>query len=132
MYLICDRRHGLITKKEMESYCNLQSAIDLRRYDLIIKGEMERYCNLNLAISKGYYSLKDSVNDDLETLFENIGLGREPNESIDTYFLPKLTEEELELVSESDSKYNNGRSYLTTFVIEKSSEKSLKNKCSLQ
>ena len=111
---------------------------------------MESYC-------KGEQDSKDSVNDDLESLFENIRLGKEPDEEVETYFLPKLTEEELELVerrdtsyldtfssgnpdvdetemmlSESDSKYVFGWSSRRTYVIENSSKKSLKNKCSLQ
>ena len=103
---------------------------------------MESYC-------KGEEDEKDSVNDDLESLFENIRLGKEPDEYVETYFLPKLTEEELELVerrdtsylqtfnrwkvdpdvnetemmlSESDSKYVLCWSWRKTFVIEKSSE----------
>ena len=80
-----------------------------------------------------------------------------PDEYVWTYFLPKLTEEELKLVerrdtsyletfglsnpdvdetemmlSESDSKYVHGDSYRKTFVIENSSNKPLKNKCTLQ
>ena len=109
---------------------------------------MESYC-------KGEEFEKDSVNDDLESLFENIRLGKEPDECVWTYFLPKLTEEELKLVerrdtsylqtflhslnadvnetemmlSESDSKYIYEFSYRRTFIIENSS---LKHKCSLQ
>ena len=88
---------------------------------------------------------KDSVNDDLESLFENIRLGKEQYEEVYTYFLPKLTEEELELVekrdtcyletfyenrfgnpdvdeteimrSESNSKYANGVSRRETFIL---------------
>ena len=126
------------------------TSIGSARFKLITKEEMESYC-------KGEKDEKDSVNDDLESLFENIRLGKEPNEWVYTYFLPKLTEEELELVerrdttylqtfqwsnpdvdetemmlSESDSKYVRGRSWRKTFVIENSSNKSLKNKCSLQ
>ena len=107
---------------------------------------MESYCK------REKYE-KDSVNDDLESLFENIRLGEEPDEKVLTYFLPKLTEEELELVerrdrsylqtffvgadgknpdvdetemmlSESDSKYVRGWSERKTFVIKNLSEKS--------
>ena len=106
---------------------------------------MESYC-------KGEKSQKDSVNDDLESFFENIRLGKEPDEKVETYFLPKLTEEELELVerrdksylqslwysdpdvdenkmllSESDSKYVKGLSLRKTFVIKNSSEYSCAN-----
>ena len=131
------------------------TSIYLNRYWLITKETMESYC-------KGEEFEKFSVNDDLESLFENIQLGKEPNENVVTYFLPKLTEEELELVerrdtsyfttfyfgsdhpyhantfriammySESDSKYVYGQCPRRTFVIKNSSKKSLKNKCSLQ
>ena len=125
----------------------------LYRWKLITKEEMESYC-------KGEDSeRKDSVNDDLESLFENIRLGKEPDEDVWTYFLPKLTEEELEsverrdtsylqtfywgndadvdetemMLSESDSKYVWGFSRRQTFVIENSSS-CLKNcsDCSVQ
>ena len=81
------------------------TSIDLERLELITKERMESYC-------KGETYLKDSVNDDLESLFENIGLGKKPNEEVKTYFLPKLTEEELELVERRDT------SYLQTFSWE--------------
>ena len=66
---------------------------------------MESYC-------KGEQDEKDSVNDDLESLFENIRLGKEPDELVGTYFLPKLTEKELELVERRDT------TYLQTFYLE--------------
>ena len=113
--------------------------IHLQRWKLITKEKMESYCN-------GEEYLKDSVNDDLESLFEIIQLGKEPNENVQTYCLPKLTEEELELVerrdtiyfqsfdyswnpdvdetemmlSESDSKYVYSSTVRETFVIENS------------
>ena len=59
---------------------------------------MESYC-------KGEEWMKDSVNDDLESLFAYIRLGKEPDEFVNTYFLPKLTEEELELIEEKDPSY---------------------------
>ena len=52
--------------------------ICLRRRSLITKEEMESFC-------KGEENLKDSVNDDLESLFENI-LGKEPDEWVTTFF----------------------------------------------
>ena len=67
-------RHGIITKEKMESYC------------------------------KGEEYEKDSVNDDLESLFENIRLGKDLDEEVQTYFLPKLTEEEIELVERRDTR----------------------------
>ena len=121
----------------MKKY-NLQkvmvSKINLRRYRLITKEKMKKIC-----IEKNQ-SEKLSVNDDLETLFENIQFGEEPDEKVHFYFLPKLTEDELQLVerkdenfmqtfnlfegalddmgaSESDSKYVYGFGYRETFTI---------------
>ena len=116
------------------------TCIYLDRNELITKEKMESFC-------KGEERLKDSVNDDLESLFENIRFGKEPDEDVGTYFLPKLTEKELELVerrdtsylqtflspnpdidetvmmlSDSDSKYLRGFSFRRTFVIKNSSE----------
>ena len=123
------------------------TTIYLFRLNLITKEKMEGYC-------KGEDWLKYSVNDDLESLFENIQLGKELDEKVYPYFLPMLTEEELELVekrdtsylqtffewviheenpdvnetemmlSESDSKYVQGLSRRKTFIIENLSEKS--------
>ena len=128
------------------------TSIYLRRLGLISKYEMESYC-------KGEDTLrKVSVNDDLESLFEKILLGKKLDEWVQTYFVPKLTEEELEFVDrrdtsylrtfesshpdlneigmpflkESDSKYVQGWSDRRTFVIKNSSKNSLKNNCSLQ
>ena len=72
---------------------------------------MESYC-------KGEKDVKDSVNDDLESLFENIRLGKEPNERVCTYFLPRLTEEELKLVKRGDRSYLGDRSYWDPDVDE--------------
>ena len=113
------------------------TSIYLRRWILITKEKAKSYC-------KGEKDEKDSVNDDLESLFEKIRLGKEPNEYVNTYFLPKLTEEELELIerrdtsyfhtftvswnpdvdkfemmlSESESKYVKGESRRRTFVLK--------------
>ena len=62
--------------------------IFMRRWELITTEKMESYC-------KGQEYEKDSVNDDLESLFENIRLGKEPDETVYTYFLPKLTKKEM-------------------------------------
>ena len=117
------------------------TSISLYRWNLITRENIESYC-------KGEGWEKDSVNDDLESLFENIKLRKVPNEEpVDTYFLPKLTEEELALVerrdknylqtfgasnpdvdetemmlSKSDSKYVEGFSRRRTFVIKNSSK----------
>ena len=126
--------------------------IYMSRRKLITKEEMEKY-------TKGEYDdRKDSVNYDLESFLEDLRLGKEPDEKVYTYFLPKLTEEEMELVeqkdtnyfqtffwswnpdvpeaemllSESDSKFVRGGGYRRTFKIENSSEEKIFNRCNLQ
>ena len=59
---------------------------------------MEKYCKAGKII-------KDSVNDDIDSFFEDLRLGKEPNENVHTYFLPKLTEAELKLVERKDTSY---------------------------
>ena len=120
------------------------TSIYIRRSKIITKEEMENlYTGYNL-----FEHATDSVNDDLESLFENLRLGKEPDDQwVYTYFLPKLTEEEMELVeqkdtnylqtfnvlnpdvpeaemlvSESDSKFLNGVGQRRTFTIENPSE----------
>ena len=91
----------------MKKY-NIQSVmvtiIYMPRWDLITNEEMENYCS-------GNEYLNDSVNDDLETFFEDLRLGKEPEKWAQTYFLPKLTEKELELIERKDP------SYMRTFKI---------------
>ena len=115
----------------------------MRRRALITKEKTENYC-------KGKDNRKISVNDDLESLFQDLRVGNEPYKYVFSYFLPKLTEKELELVeskdtsylenfylsfpdvektemrlSGSDSKYVEGFCDRKTFIIENSLEHSL-------
>ena len=112
------------------------------------KEAMEKFC-------KGKEHGKQFVNDGLESLFEDVRLGKEPDEVDRTYFSPKLSAKEIELVekedtsylqtlswppnpdvpkaemmfSESDSKYVDGWSYRRTFTIENSSSQSIFDCC---
>ena len=72
--------------------------IYMEKWNLITKERMEKYC-------KGDQERKKSVNDDLELFFEDLGLGKEADEEVLTYFLPKLTEETMELVERKDPNY---------------------------
>ena len=51
------------------------TSINLHKWRLITKERMENYCK-----GKEDEERKHSVNDDLESLFENIRLGKEPDE----------------------------------------------------
>ena len=122
------------------------TTIFMSRQDLITKEKMENYCK-----GADHFS-KLSVNDDHESLFEDIRLGKEPDNSILTYFLPKLTEEEVKLfaikdtsyletfslrnpgvseaerkLSESDSKFVRGWCWRKTFTIENLSSQNYSN-----
>ena len=143
-YYVNEDKLRSIILEEMKKYkikFVMVTSINLRRWELISKEVMESYC-------KGEKPQKDSVNDDLESLFGTIRLGEKLDEKVRSYFLPKLTEEELDLVerrdpsyfqtfqssemmlSETDSKYNlyvKGISRRKTFVIENSSENSYEN-----
>ena len=74
------------------------TSICMFRYNLITKETTEKYC-------KGEKDEKYSVNDDLESFFEDLRLGKELDEWVETYFLPKLTEEEMELVEQKETNY---------------------------
>ena len=71
----------------------------MKKEKLITKELMDSYC-------KGEQSpQKISVTDDLETLFEDLQLGKEPTYETMTYYLPKLTEDEMTLVETKDQNY---------------------------
>ena len=94
-----------LIRKEMKKYkikFLMVTIIAMERWKLITKEAMEKYCN-------GVVVVKDSVNDDLESFFEDLRLGTKPNEIVPTYYFPKLTTKEMELVDRQD------QSYLKTF-----------------
>ena len=113
------------------------SSLYMERLNLITNEKMMDYC-------MGKKNEKESVTDDLESFLEDIRLSKEPNDRVYTYFLPKLTKEELDLIerededfmrsfrytigadvdkadmkaSESDSKFVRGWGWRKTFIIE--------------
>ena len=70
----------------------------MSRNNLITNENMKSFC-------RGEKLRKQSVNDDLDSFFKKLQLGHEPNEDVRTYFLPKLTEKELELAEKKDFNY---------------------------
>ena len=70
----------------------------MNRNNLITQENMKSFC-------RGEKLRKQSVNDDLDAFFKKLQLGLESNEDVRTYFLPKLTEQELELTEKKDSSY---------------------------
>ena len=63
-------------------------------------GSNKKYTRRNRSTNE-----TESFNDDLDSLFQDIQFGKNPVENKFTYFLPKLTEEELELVERQDEKF---------------------------
>ena len=84
----------------------MMTSVDMWRQNMITKEKMEKTYQ-----GKEDTHRKKSVNDDLESFLEDLRCGKEPDETVSTYFLPKLTEEELELVERKD------RSFLRTFEL---------------
>ena len=74
------------------------TCITVERRKLITKERMEKYY-------KGKSYAQISINDDLETLFQDIQLGSKVDDLVFTYFLPKLTNKELRLVERKDSNH---------------------------
>ena len=82
----------------------------MMREKLITKQAMDRFC-------KGKEWPIESINDDLESLFEDIRLDKRLKTKSETYFLPRLTEDELDLVERRDFKYlNNFLNYMVDGV----------------
>ena len=52
------------------------TSIHMSRLDLATKEAMEKYC-------KGEEDMKDSVNDDLESFFDDLRLGKKPDEYVE-------------------------------------------------
>ena len=89
------------------------TSIRMVRKKLITKEKMLKYCTGNeYMYEKEYMFEKNSINDELESFFEDYRLGNTPRIRAYTYnyHLPKLTEEELILTERKD------RSYFETFI----------------
>ena len=94
---------SLLILREMMKYKIpkvMLTVIFLRRWDFIRKDEIKNYY-------KGKEKAKLSINDDLAKVFETIQLGKKPDYEVDTYFLPQLTEKEIDLVVRCDKNFIN-------------------------
>jgi len=88
--------------------CNIESAmvtkIVMYRQSIITKEAMEKYCKGEI-LDLIQMRQNDSVNDDLESFFEDLRLGKRPEELVGTYYLPKLTKKQMQLVESKDPSY---------------------------
>ena len=87
----------LMKKYQIESV--ILTIIYMEKEQLVTKETMESYY-------KGDHSPRNiSVNDDLERLFQDLQLGKEPSDDAIAYYLPKLTVDEMALVEKKDRTY---------------------------
>ena len=108
IHFICDGfidkgtiRHNILDGMKKYGITSVMvTTLIMMKWHLITKESMESYC-------KGKEDHKVSVNDDLESFFEDIRLNKEPEyqEPVVAYFLPMLTKRELKLVASKDSNY---------------------------
>ena len=77
--------------------------IHMYRSELITSEKMLKYCTLQ--ITADHLQKNRSVNDDFDLFFEDLRLGKEPDNFVELYFLPKLTAEELKLVEQKDENF---------------------------
>ena len=89
----------------------LLTTISQERERLITKEATEEYYDRKIQYSydstmrHGPWNIKTSVNDDLESLFEDLKIGRKVKKLEWSYFLPELTEKELPLVETRDEDH---------------------------
>ena len=76
------------------------TSIYMEKMKIITKELTESYCKGNQGLCK------ISVNDDLEAFFEDLQLGKKPKaDEAMTYYLPKLTEDEMTLLETKNQNY---------------------------
>ena len=91
----------ILSKYEIKSA--MTTRVWMERRNIITKETMENYTKGILADANGWD--RESVGDDLHTFFQLLQVGHEKDEQVRTYFLPKLTYEEMRLVEEQNENY---------------------------
>ena len=79
--------------------------VDGWRSNLVTKEVMKDFYKGNIRSNDSQFSWEESVQEDLESFFEKLKIGKEEREDIATYFLPKLTNEEMKLVEMKDQEH---------------------------
>ena len=81
----------------------------MRRRELITKEKSKAAYQGKLKNEFVWYEEEKSINDDLESFFENLqessSLEEIKKEKVYSFFLPKLTDEELKLVKKKDAEH---------------------------
>ena len=78
----------------------------MSRWHLITKEKVKKAYEGKLNNAEDWKHTEQSIHDDLETFFENLQSQKEiKDELVESFFLPKLTENELELVAEKNESH---------------------------
>ena len=98
-----------IILKKMREY-GIQSSIltmlRMHRENLITKEKSKQAAEGKLKNEPGWRDYEGSINDDLDLFINNLQNSNEvEDEDVESFFLPKLTEEELELVEEKNREH---------------------------
>ena len=88
--------------------------VDGWRSNLVTKEVMKDFYKGNIRSNDSQFSWEESVQEDLESFFEKLKIGKEEREDIATYFLPKLTNKEMQLVEMKDQ--NHLQEYVWHFI----------------
>ena len=88
---------------------SILTGLDMWRRNLITKEKFKAAYEGKLTNDRYLRNYEESINDDLESFFENLQeiscLEDVIEEHVESFFLPKLTKEELKLVEENDSGF---------------------------
>ena len=91
----------ILSKYEIKSA--MTTRVWMERRNIITKETMENYTKGILADANGWDS--ESVGDDLYSFFQRLQDKEEFDDQVRTYFLPKLTHEEMRLVEMQNENY---------------------------
>ena len=95
----------LMKKNQIQSI--MVTALYMERSNLITKDTMKKYCQeyWREKLPARDFHREKSINDDLETVLDDLKRGKLPTYYVDTYFLPELTEVEMTLVEKNDPSF---------------------------
>ena len=79
--------------------------VDGWRSNLVTKEVMLDYYKGKIKSKNPLFSWEESVQEDLETFFEKLKIGKEERADVATYFFPKLTQQELKLIEMKDQDH---------------------------
>ena len=90
--------------------CGIQSAmftmLHMHRWKLVTKEKAKKAYEGKLKNEEEWEDYEQSIGDDLETFFKNLQSQKEiENEFVESFFLPKLTEDELKLVEQRNEQH---------------------------